>query len=143
MKLSVCTLLALGYGQRDGRMPQGRKPVQQRKWERMDRFQKILMKKSIAENMVSSSHVNGGFSSGPHIGTIRHVPDNLNKQQICMDIPTVAEIKSSKNQNGREEQIKRRITIKTMEAVMDGTYQEWIEHLTRDTKARIIARKTI
>ena len=32
------------------------------------------MKKSIAENMMSSTHVNGGFSAGPHIGTIRHVP---------------------------------------------------------------------
>lgn len=59
--------------------------------------------------------------------------DNLHKQQICMDIPTVAEIKSAKDHNGPEEQIKRRITIKTMEAVMDGTYNEWIEHLTQDT----------
>ena len=52
----------------------GRKPKQQRKWEKMDRFEKTLMKKSIAENMMSSTHVNGGFSAGPHIGTIRHVP---------------------------------------------------------------------
>ncbi len=50
-----------------------------------------------------------------------------------MDIPTVAEIRSAKDHNSREEQIKRRITLKTMEAVMDGTYQEWIEHLTQDT----------
>jgi len=50
-----------------------------------------------------------------------------------MDIPTVAEIRSAKSSDGRQEQIKRRITLKTMEAVMDGTYQEWIEHLTQDT----------
>lgn len=132
MRLLVGTLLALGHTDaQNERKP--RKPSQQRKWEKMDRFQKILMKKSIAENMMSSTHVNGGFSAGPHIGTIRHVPDNLHKQQICMDIPTVAEIRSAKDHNSREEQIKRRITLKTMEAVMDGTYQEWIEHLTQDT----------
>ena len=50
-----------------------------------------------------------------------------------MDIPTVAEIRSAKDHNSRQEQIKRRITLKTMEAVMDGTYQEWIEHLTQDS----------
>ena len=57
----------------------------------------------------------------------------MQKQQICMDIPTVAEIRSAKDHNSRQEQIKRRITLKTMEAVMDGTYQEWIEHLTQDS----------
>ena len=59
--------------------------------------------------------------------------DNLRKQQICMDIPTVAEIRSAKDKDSKEEQIKRRITINTMKAVMDGTYQEWIEHLTQNT----------
>lgn len=50
-----------------------------------------------------------------------------------MDIPTVAEIRSAKDKDSKEEQIKRRITINTMKAVMDGTYQEWIEHLTQNT----------
>ena len=59
--------------------------------------------------------------------------DDLRKQQICMDIPTVAEIRSAKDKDSKEEQIKRRITINTMKAVMDGTYQEWIEHLTQNT----------
>ena len=61
------------------------------------------------------------------------VSDDLRKQQICMDIPTVAEIRSAKDKDSKEEQIKRRITINTMKAVMDGTYQEWIEHLTQNT----------
>ena len=40
----------------------------------------------------------------------------MRKQQICMDIPTVAEIRSAKDKDSKEEQIKRRITINTMKA---------------------------
>jgi len=36
--------------------------------------EKKLMKKSIAENMIQSTHFNGGFASGPQFGTIRHKP---------------------------------------------------------------------
>ena len=52
----------------------------------MDRFEKTLMKKSIAENMMSSTHVNGGFSAGPHIGTIRHVPSKNFFRSLSMHL---------------------------------------------------------
>ena len=44
------------------------------------------MKKSIAENMMSSTHVNGGFSAGPHIGTIRHVPSKNFFRSLIMHL---------------------------------------------------------
>jgi hypothetical protein len=47
-------------------------------WKKMDKYERILMKKGIAENMMSSTHLNGGFSGGPKsVGTIRHVPSKL------------------------------------------------------------------
>ena len=60
--------------------------------------------------------------------------ESLTKQQICVDIPTMAELKSAKN-NPEEEKankIKQHITLKTMRSIMDGTYQEWIEELTKN-----------
>ena len=36
--------------------------------------EKKMMKKSIAENMIQSTHINGGITSGPQFGTIRHKP---------------------------------------------------------------------
>ena len=36
--------------------------------------EKKMMKKSIAENMIQSTHFNGGITSGPQFGTIRHKP---------------------------------------------------------------------
>lgn len=126
MKLLSGTLLALGCVES--------KRAMEDQWKKMDKYERILMKKGIAENMMSSTHLNGGFSGGPKsVGTIRHVPNSLKKQQICMDIPTIAEVKSAEDKNSKEEQIKRHITLKTMQAVMDGSYQEWIEHLTQDT----------
>lgn len=46
----------------------------------------------------------------------------------------MAELKSAKN-NPEEEKankIKQHITLKTMRSIMDGTYQEWIEELTKN-----------
>ena len=60
--------------------------------------------------------------------------ESLTKQQICVGIPTMAELKSAKN-NPEEEKankIKQHITLRTMRSIMDGTYQEWIEELTKN-----------
>ena len=58
--------------------------------------------------------------------------ESLTKQQICIDIPTIAELKSaeSNGEAAKAAKVKQHITIKTMKSIMDGTYQEWIEHLT-------------
>jgi len=103
-------------------------------FEDMSGDEKKFMKKSIAENMIQSTHINGGFAPGPQFGTLRHKPESLTKQQICVDIPTMAELKSAKN-NPEEEKankIKQHITLRTMRSIMDGTYQEWIEELTKN-----------
>lgn len=102
------------------------------KLNQMTGDEKKLMKKSIAENMMQSTHFNGGFASGPQFGTIRHKPESLTKQQICIDIPTLAELKSaeSNGEAAKAAKVKQHITIKTMKSIMDGTYQDWIEHLT-------------
>ena len=60
--------------------------------------------------------------------------ESLTKQQICVDIPTMAELKSAES-NPEEEKankVKQHITLKTMRSIMDGTYQEWIEELTKN-----------
>lgn len=46
----------------------------------------------------------------------------------------MAELKSAKNNPEEEKanQIKQHITLKTMRSIMDGTYQEWIEELTKN-----------
>ena len=58
----------------------------------------------------------------------------MSKQQICVDIPSMAELKSAENNESEAKaaQIKKHITMKTMKSIMDGTYQEWIQHLTED-----------
>lgn len=103
-------------------------------FDMMSGDEKKFMKKSIAENMIQSTHINGGFTNGPQFGTLRHKPESLTKQQICVDIPTMAELKSAKNnpEEKKANQIKQHITLKTMRSIMDGTYQEWIEELTKN-----------
>ena len=122
-----------------------------------------MMKKAIAEGLLTSSTIKHTSAAGPSIGTIRSVPskfahavfvavdqaiaekcragprqirtdhidpaklhccqkfifrnifsDSLKKQQICMDIPTVAEIRSAKKTNPQEAQLKKRITLKVI-----------------------------
>ena len=41
--------------------------------------EKKFMKKSIAENMIQSTHINGGFAPGPQFGTLRHKPGKVNQ----------------------------------------------------------------
>lgn len=108
---------------------EGKKP---NKFEELDRSGKIMMKKAIAEGLLTSSTIKHTSAAGPNIGTIRSVPNSLKKQQICMDIPTVAEIRSAKKSNPQEAQLKKRITLKTIQAVMDGSYEEWMHHLTQN-----------
>ena len=43
-------------------------------FEEMNGDEKKFMKKSIAENMIQSTHINGGFAPGPQFGTLRHKP---------------------------------------------------------------------
>ena len=139
---------------------EGKKP---NKFEELDRSGKIMMKKAIAEGLLTSSTIKHTSAAGPSIGTIRSVPskfahavfvavdqaiaekcragprqirtdhidpanlhccqkfifrnifsDSLKKQQICMDIPTVAEIRSAKKTNPQEAQLKKRITLKVI-----------------------------
>jgi hypothetical protein len=100
-------------------------------WENMDRLQKTMMKSAIAENIIQSTHMSD-VTAGPNIGSLRNHPGHLTRQQICLDIPDV-QMKNGNNVNDRADQVKRKITIQTMKAVMDGSYQEWIDHLTQDT----------
>ena len=46
----------------------------------------------------------------------------------------MAELKSAENNESEAKaaKIRQHITMKTMKSIMDGTYQEWIHHLTEN-----------
>ena len=50
----------------------------QSSFDDMSGDEKKFMKQSIAENMIQSTHINGGFAPGPQFGTLRHKPGKMN-----------------------------------------------------------------